>query len=138
MNLLTKLRKYFATPKEEASTLSALIYFTAGPLTAFPPISGEIAMTLSLFCASTFRRSARDTMGPILETGFAGAITTAWHRLMASRAAGFAVALLAFSYLMPVTLGLPLSLTQNSCRCISPIVLVTMRVITSFSVAGMI
>src|SRR5215211_8132051 len=114
------------------------MYFTAGPLMAFPPISGEMAMTLYLFRASSFRRSVRAIMGPMLETGFAGAITTAWQRSIASRAAGFAVTELAFSYLTPVTLGLPLCLTQNSCRCNSPKVLVTMVVITSLSVAGMI
>src|ERR687898_3314158 len=112
------------------------MYFTAGPLSAFLPISGEMAKTLSRLCASSFRRSERAMIGPMLETGFAGAITTARHRLIASMAAGFAVAPLALSYLIPLTLGLPLYLTQNSCRCISPLLVVTMLVVTSLSVAG--
>src|SRR5688500_10102111 len=102
------------------------MYFTAGPLTAFLPISGEIAMTLCLFCISSLRRSEIATMGPMLETGFAGAITIARHRLIASMAEGFAVALLALSYRTSLTLGLPLCLTQNSWRCISPLLVVTM------------
>src|SRR3712207_3444685 len=82
------------------------------------------------------RRSERAIMGPMLETGFAGAIITGLHRVIASMAAVFAVVLLALSYLTPVTVGLPLCLTQNSCRCISPILLVTILVVTSLSVAG--
>src|SRR3712207_8017539 len=50
------------------------------------------------------RRSERAIMGPMLETGFAGAIITALHRVIASMAAVFAVVLRALSYLTSVTL----------------------------------
>src|SRR3712207_3933214 len=114
------------------------MYFTAGPLTAFFPISGEMAITFSLFFTSCSRRSGRAVMGPMLETGFPGAIITDLDRLMASIAAGFAKALDAFSYLISLTISLPRYLTQNSCKCISPLVVVTILVDTSPSVAGMI